>query len=372
MPVILCLLYFPAVRLPAWLARACVAIAAATYHIYLFGGFAADSPDGLLGWSPPDGPDARLGRRQRHRPGHGNLLGPARVDPGNRGTPAAGAGELARPASNEPGLTPARGRRPTLTRRHRPCTKVGRRRPGPAGAACASSSIPHFRSLRCSSAVSLPSAAVSWTCAAARGINAFVFWMALPALLLAGVARSSLPELLDWRVLAAFYGVNACLFALTYAIGRASVEGSAWNLRDSRAGRDLGQLRLSRPAAADRCAGTRGRLAHGGRDNLRHPPASLAHDRAARGRAGRRRRSAGGPAPGAGRGRAQSAGHCRRAGRPAVLRRHPAASSGRQLRYHPGRCRGSLRARGARCHPRPLALGRSASTCRSWPRSNSW
>ena len=57
---------------------------------------------------------------------------------------------------------------------------------------------------------------------AARGINAFVFWLALPALLLARVAASSLPELLDWRVLTAFYGVNACLFALTYAIGRAA------------------------------------------------------------------------------------------------------------------------------------------------------
>ena len=150
------------------------------------------------------------------------VLGPARRRPGNRGTPAAGAGDLARPAPDEPGLTPARGRRPTLTRRHRPCTKVGRRRPGPAGAACASSSTPHFRSfalllcgyfaVRCRF-LDLP---------AARGINAFVFWLALPALLLARVAGSSLPELLDWRVLTAFYGVNACLFALTYAIGRAA------------------------------------------------------------------------------------------------------------------------------------------------------
>lgn len=56
--------------------------------------------------------------------------------------------------------------------------------------------------------------------AAARGLNAFVFWMALPALLLVRVAESALPDLLDWRVLTAFYGVNACLFALTFAIGR--------------------------------------------------------------------------------------------------------------------------------------------------------
>ena len=39
-PVVLCLLYMPTVRLPTPLTRACVAIAAATYHIYLFGGFA--------------------------------------------------------------------------------------------------------------------------------------------------------------------------------------------------------------------------------------------------------------------------------------------------------------------------------------------
>ena len=48
-PVVLCLLYVPSLRLPAPLARACVAIAAATYHIYLFGGFAPKLVDGLLG-----------------------------------------------------------------------------------------------------------------------------------------------------------------------------------------------------------------------------------------------------------------------------------------------------------------------------------
>ncbi|MFO1049963.1 MAG: AMP-binding protein [Geminicoccaceae bacterium] len=48
-PVILCLLYLPAVQLPAVLARACLAVAAATYHIYLFGGFAPDLLDGLIG-----------------------------------------------------------------------------------------------------------------------------------------------------------------------------------------------------------------------------------------------------------------------------------------------------------------------------------
>ena len=53
-PVILCLLYIPAVRLPAVMARACLAVAAATYHIYLFGGFAPDLLDGLIGRPLPD------------------------------------------------------------------------------------------------------------------------------------------------------------------------------------------------------------------------------------------------------------------------------------------------------------------------------
>ena len=53
-PVVLCLLYVPTVRLPAPMARACVAIAAATYHIYLFGGFAPKMLDGLLGRPLPE------------------------------------------------------------------------------------------------------------------------------------------------------------------------------------------------------------------------------------------------------------------------------------------------------------------------------
>ena len=53
--MILCLLYLPAVRLPTLLARACVSIAAATYHIYLFGGFAPRILDGLFGWTLPPG-----------------------------------------------------------------------------------------------------------------------------------------------------------------------------------------------------------------------------------------------------------------------------------------------------------------------------
>jgi predicted permease len=56
--------------------------------------------------------------------------------------------------------------------------------------------------------------------AAARGLTLFVFSLSLPALLLAKVATASLPELLDWRLLGVFYGVNGFLYALTFAAGR--------------------------------------------------------------------------------------------------------------------------------------------------------
>lgn len=56
--------------------------------------------------------------------------------------------------------------------------------------------------------------------AAARGLNAFVFWLALPALLLASVAASKLAELLDGRFLAVFYGVNGLLYVAAFLIGR--------------------------------------------------------------------------------------------------------------------------------------------------------
>ena len=56
--------------------------------------------------------------------------------------------------------------------------------------------------------------------AATRGLNAFVFWLALPALLLANVATSALTELLDGRFLAVFYGVNGLLYVTTFLVGR--------------------------------------------------------------------------------------------------------------------------------------------------------
>jgi predicted permease len=56
--------------------------------------------------------------------------------------------------------------------------------------------------------------------AAARGLNAFVFWLALPALLLASVAASALADLLDGRFLAVFYGVNGLLYVTTFLVAR--------------------------------------------------------------------------------------------------------------------------------------------------------
>ncbi len=54
-PVILALLYLPAVRVPAWLARTLVSIAAATFHIYLFHGFVPELVAGLLDRPLPPG-----------------------------------------------------------------------------------------------------------------------------------------------------------------------------------------------------------------------------------------------------------------------------------------------------------------------------
>jgi malonate transporter len=56
--------------------------------------------------------------------------------------------------------------------------------------------------------------------ASARGLNTFVFWLALPSLLLSSVARSALTELLDWRLLSVFYGVNIILYVGSFLVGR--------------------------------------------------------------------------------------------------------------------------------------------------------
>src|SRR5215218_5801567 len=56
--------------------------------------------------------------------------------------------------------------------------------------------------------------------ASARGLNTFVFWLALPSLLLSSVARSALAELLDWRLLSVFYGVNIILYVGSFLVGR--------------------------------------------------------------------------------------------------------------------------------------------------------
>lgn len=56
--------------------------------------------------------------------------------------------------------------------------------------------------------------------ASTKGLNAFVFWLALPALLLANVAGSALPDLLNPRLLAVFYGVNGLLYLGSFLWGR--------------------------------------------------------------------------------------------------------------------------------------------------------
>ena len=57
-----------------------------------------------------------------------------------------------------------------------------------------------------SSAATSPSVPACWTLAATRGLTAFVFWLALPALLVARSGAAPLRDLLDPRPLAVFYG----------------------------------------------------------------------------------------------------------------------------------------------------------------------
>lgn len=54
---------------------------------------------------------------------------------------------------------------------------------------------------------------------AARGLNAFVFWLALPALLFRSVAGAPLADLFNGRFLAVFYGVNALLYLGVFLVG---------------------------------------------------------------------------------------------------------------------------------------------------------
>ena len=56
--------------------------------------------------------------------------------------------------------------------------------------------------------------------AATRGLTAFVFWLALPALLVAKVGAAPLRDLLDPRPLAVFYGASFLLYGTTFALGR--------------------------------------------------------------------------------------------------------------------------------------------------------
>jgi malonate transporter and related proteins len=59
---------------------------------------------------------------------------------------------------------------------------------------------------------------------AIAGINTFVFYLALPALLIDSLRTAPLEELLDWRFLAVFYGASAVIYALV--LGSSLLRGS--------------------------------------------------------------------------------------------------------------------------------------------------
>jgi predicted permease len=57
--------------------------------------------------------------------------------------------------------------------------------------------------------------------AAVIGLNSFVFWFALPAMLFMKMSAAPVGEVFDWRFLAAFSGGGMLAFIATYAAGRA-------------------------------------------------------------------------------------------------------------------------------------------------------
>lgn len=54
---------------------------------------------------------------------------------------------------------------------------------------------------------------------AITGLNAFVFWFALPTMLFFTMARAPVRELFDWRLAAAMCGTSSVVFAITLALG---------------------------------------------------------------------------------------------------------------------------------------------------------
>jgi malonate transporter len=56
--------------------------------------------------------------------------------------------------------------------------------------------------------------------ASSEALNAFVYWVALPALFLLGLAKAPLAQVLDWPLVSAFLGAIAVVFALSMLVAR--------------------------------------------------------------------------------------------------------------------------------------------------------
>ncbi len=55
--------------------------------------------------------------------------------------------------------------------------------------------------------------------ASSDALNAFVYWVALPALFLRGLNRAPLDQILDWSLIAAYLGATLLVFCLSLAAG---------------------------------------------------------------------------------------------------------------------------------------------------------
>lgn len=56
--------------------------------------------------------------------------------------------------------------------------------------------------------------------ASSEALNGFVYWVALPALFLHGLAKAPLDRILDWALIGAYLGSIFLVFAVSYAIAR--------------------------------------------------------------------------------------------------------------------------------------------------------
>lgn len=56
--------------------------------------------------------------------------------------------------------------------------------------------------------------------ASSEALNGFVYWVALPALFLQGLAKAPLDRILDWPLISAYLGGIAVIFALSFVVAR--------------------------------------------------------------------------------------------------------------------------------------------------------